>query len=374
MKEQSDKPKQNKINTLFKDIPDPRIERTKYHPLETILYIVLCGTLAGIDDFVGYQDYAHAHEEELSKIIDLSSGIPSHDTISRVLSLLDIEALSESFETFVSGIRNKAKQGIIAIDGKTIKGSYDKKEGVSAKHIVSAWADCCKTVLGQVNTSEKSNEITAIRELLDILDIDGQIITIDAMGCQREICQKIIEKNADYVISLKGNQGTLHKDIKAYFSNEALPITHEWEEIDKGHGRLEQRKCKTIDDIDWLQNHHQWPHLKSVAVVYSRVERDNKIHKETRYYLSSLPADAEKIAKAARAHWGIENRLHWVLDVTWNEDKSRIRKDNSPEIVSMMRKWALNMINQQKGKLSVKRMTRKIAMSPGFLLDFLENI
>lgn len=370
----NNKSNQTKIKFLFNNIPDPRIERTKYHSLESILYIVLCGTMAGIDDFVGYQDYAYSHEEELSKIIDLSSGIPSHDTIGRVISLLDVDAFADSFELFVSNVTDRVKEGIIAIDGKTIRGSYDKKKDVSARHIVSAWADCCKAVIGQVKTEEKSNEITAIPELLDILDIDGQIITIDAMGCQRDICKKIVEKNADYVISLKGNQGTLRKDIEEYFSDETLPITNEWEEFDKGHGRIEHRICKTLDDIDWLQKHHKWPYLKSVAVVYSVVERNGKTTKETRYYISSLPANAEKIAKAARSHWGIENKLHWVLDVTWNEDKSRIRKDNSPEIISMMRKWALNIINQHKGSLSVKRMTRKIAMSSGFLMEIMRKI
>jgi predicted transposase YbfD/YdcC len=363
----------SRIKSLFKNIPDPRVDRTKYHPLESILYIVLCGTMAGVDSWIGYADYAEAHQEELGKIIDLSSGIPSHDTIGRVVSLLDIESFAVSFEDFTSNLVDKSK-GVIAIDGKTMRGSDNKRKNISAKHIVSAWADCCKCVIGQVKTNEKSNEITAIPELLNMLDIEGQIITIDAMGCQRDICNKILSKGGDYVISLKGNQGSLHSEIKEYFGDESLPITNEWEEFDKGHGRIEHRICKTLDDIDWLQKNHKWPGLKSVAMVNSIVDIDNKITNETRYYISSLPANAEKIAKAARSHWSIENKLHWVLDATWNEDKSSIRKDNAPEIINMMRKWALNIINQHKGSLSIKRMTNKIAMSSKFLMEIMEKI
>jgi predicted transposase YbfD/YdcC len=364
---------QSKIKFLFKNIPDLRIDRTRFHPLESILYIVLCGTMAGIDSWIGYADYAEAHQDELAKVIDLSAGIPSHDTIGRVISLLDVESFAHNFKKFASHLVQQSK-GIIAIDGKTMRGSHNQKENLSAKHIVSAWSDCCKTVLGQIKTHEISNEITAIPELLDKLDIEGQTITIDAMGCQRDICKKIIAKGGDYVISLKGNQGNLHSDIKEYFEDSSLPISNEWEEFDKGHGRIEHRICKTLDDLDWLDKNHGWPGLETVAMVNAIVETKGKTINEVRYYISSLPSDAQKVAKADRSHWEIENKLHWVLDVTWNEDKSSIRKDNAPEIVNMMRKWALNIINQQKGSLSVKRMTNKIAMSSKFLRQVIEKI
>jgi predicted transposase YbfD/YdcC len=337
------------------------------------LYIVLCGTLAGIDSWIGFQDYAEEHEEILRSFIDLPYGAPSHDTIARVISALDVEGFASCFREFASGLVNKAK-GIVSIDGKTIRRSFDTAQGVSARHIISAWSDCCKVALAQIKVDEKSNEITAIPKLLSLLDLQGQIITIDAMGCQRDICQHILDKQGDYVISLKGNQGSLKQDVELFFKDKDLAITHEWEEWDKGHGRIEHRKCLVSQDIEWLQNNHNWPGLKSIAVVHSSREIKNNIQRESRYYISSLKADAEHIAKAARSHWGIENSLHWVLDVTFNEDKSRIRNENAPEILSMIKKWGLNIINQHKGNISIKRMINKIAMSPNNLILILQKI
>jgi predicted transposase YbfD/YdcC len=362
-----------RLEAMFNGIEDPRVDRTRKHPLETILYIVLCGTLAGISSWTGFEDYAEAHEEALAKLIDLSAGIPSHDTIGRVIEALDVESFSRCFREFANQIVEKAK-GIIAIDGKTMRGSFDVRKNISARHIVSAWSDCCKVVLAQVKVHDKSNEITAIPELLDLLDLHGQVVTIDAMGCQREICEVILNKSGDYVISLKGNQGNLHKDIDLFFTDKAFIPTHEWEEWDKGHGRIEGRKCFVSNDIDWLQESHNWPGLKSLAVVHSSRETRKGIQTEKRYYISSLEPNAERIAKAARSHWGIENSLHWVLDVTFNEDGSRIRNENAPEILSMIKKWGLNIINQHRGTLSVKRTLAKIAMSPKFLIEILGKI
>jgi predicted transposase YbfD/YdcC len=194
------------------------------------------------------------------------------------------------------------------------------------------------------------------------------------MGCQRDICQLILAKQGDYVISLKGNQGKLKDDVELYLKDSEAPIEQIWEEYDKGHGRIEHRKCLVSGNVGWLQGSHNWPGLKTIAVVYSTRETAKGIQKEARYYISSLQANAEQIAKAARSHWAIENSLHWVLDVTFNEDKSRIRNENAPEILSMMRKWGLNIINQHKGSLSVKRMINKIAMSPKNLINILLKI
>lgn len=268
-------------------------------------------------------------------------------------------------------------QGIIAVDGKTMRGSHHRDNQVASRHIVSAWSEHNQLSLGQVKTDEKSNEITAIPRLLNQLDIWNQIITMDAMGAQRDICDQIRNKGGYYVIALKANQGTLYQDIKDYFEDETLPVRQEWEEYDKGHGRIEYRQCKVTDDIDWLQDHHQWPSLRTIACVYSKrefVNSDRPSTEEVRYYISSLPADAEQIAKAARKHWSIENQLHWVLDMTFNEDGSRIRNDNGPEIIAMIRKWALNIINQHKQKLSVKRMMARCAMDPKLLMDILNKI
>lgn len=361
------------IKNLFSEIEDPRIERTKKHPLESILYIVLCGTISGVDSWIGYQDYAEEHFEILSKFIDLPHGVPSHDTISRVIEALDVIEFEECFEEFVQSLINNAKD-LIAIDGKTLRGSFDAKKGVKAKHIVSAWANGCKLVLAQEKVEDKSNEITAIPKLLKRLDIEGQIVTIDAMGCQRDICEQIIDQEGDYVISLKGNQGSLHEDVRLWFEDSNQMVDHVWEEWDKGHGRIEHRLCRASGDISWLQERHSWPGLSSIAAVHSMRETAKGIQKETRYYISSLSADAERIAKAARRHWGVENSLHWVLDVTMNEDKSRIRNENAPEILAIIRKWGLNIINQHKGDISIKRMMRKMAMSPKNLLLILQKI
>lgn len=363
---------ERRIKNLFSNIPDHRIDRTKKHPLESILYIVLCGTISGIDSWIGYEDYAEEHEEILKQFIDMPNGPPSHDTIARVISGLDVEKFEASFESFTRTLKEKAK-GIIAIDGKTMRGSFDNKKGIKARHIVSAWANECKLVLGQEKVDDKSNEITAIPELLKRLDLQGNIVTIDAMGCQKTICQQVVDQGGDYVISLKGNQGTLHKDVKLWFEDRSRHVDHVWEEWDKGHGRIEHRLCEATGDIGWLED-HEWPYLKSIAAVHSSRETSKGTQSEVRYYVSSLEPDAERIAKAARAHWGIENSLHWVLDVTMNEDKSRIRNENAPEILSFIRKWGLNLINQHKGNLSVKRMTRKLAMSPKNLLLLLNNI
>ena len=339
------------FSQIFSGIEDPRVDRTKKHPLESILYIVLCGSLAGIDSWTGFEDYASAHEETLRQFIVLPEGIPSHDTIARVIRALDVSSFARCFESFAASLAENAK-GVIAIDGKTMRGSFDDKKKVKSRHIVSAWADCCKVALAQVKVDDKSNEITAIPQLLELLDLNGQIVTIDAMGCQRDICSRIIEKGGDYAISLKGNQGSLHKDVALFFADKKREPAHEWEEYDKGHGRIEHRHCTAIQDIAWLQEIHDWPGLRSIAMVKSTRQNNEDIQQETRYYLSSMPADAERIAKAARAHWGIENSLHWVLDVSFNEDGSRIRSNNAPEILSMLRKWSINILNQHKGTLS----------------------
>ena len=361
-----------RIKDLFSGIDDPRMDRTKKHPLESILYLVLCGTIAGIDSWIGYQDYGQEHEALLKNVIDLPHGIPSHDTISRVIESLDVENFLSCFESFTQQFVACTKD-VISIDGKTIRGSFDTRKGVKARHIVSAWANGCKVVLGQEKVDDKSNEITAIPALLKRLDLQGRIVTLDAMGCQRHLCQQILDQEGDYVISLKGNQGSLHKDVRLWFEDTGSLLDHVWEECDKGHGRIEHRVCQVTEDVSWLQEAHDWPGLKSIAAVHATRQTAKGLQQETRYYISSLPGQAERIAKAARDHWGIENSLHWVLDVTMNEDKSRIRNENAPEILAIMRKWGLNLINQNKGNISVKRMIQKMAMSPKNLLRILQK-
>lgn len=365
---------QKEIKDLFSGVSDPRVDRTKKHPLESVLYIALCSVMSGIETWTGMQDYAEIHLDILKKFIDLPSGPPSHDTIARVISALDVEEFFASFKSFTSGLIERTK-GIISIDGKTIRGSFDKSKKVSARHIVSAWASECKLVLGQTKVDDKSNEIPAMAELLQKLDLKGQIITIDAMRCQREICQEIVERDGDYVIGLKRNQGSLFDDVDTYFRLENKPVDQMWEEWDKGHGRIEHRICYITNDVQWLQDLHHWPGLKSIAVVYSERQTRQKSSKSTRYYISSLDVDAQRIAQIARSHWSIENSLHWVLDVTFNEDKSRIRNENAPEIFNIIRKWSISLISRYKRKdTSIRRVTKMMAMSPLKLLSFIQKI
>jgi len=356
---------------FFEELEDPRLERTKKHPLISIITIGILGALSGIDSFQGLQDFAEAHEKSLKKIIDLPNGVPSHDTFGRVFSLIDVSTFHDCFCVFTNFLRDKTT-GIIAIDGKTIR----NKKVENPLHVVSAWSESNKLVLGQVRVNNKSNEITAIPEILDLIDVEDHIVTIDAMGCQKEIAKKIISKKGDYLLALKNNQRNLSNDVKAYFEDkELLKQCSYWEEFDKGHGRIEKRQCWAISDISWLKKHYDWQDLRTISMVKCERTIKNKKSSDVRYYISSLPENAEIICKAARMHWGIENKLHWTLDVVFNEDKSQIRKDNAPEIMAILRKWAINLLNKTKGeKVSLKRAMAKCAMSFKYLLSVLEKI
>lgn len=349
------------LNKVFHNLSDPRSTRNQKHPFMSLISIALLGAIAGIDSFTGLEDFSEANYDNLSKVIDLPNGPPSHDTFQRLFNALDIDMFHSCFYAFTQNLE-KIKEGVISIDGKT------------PLHIVNAWSEANNLVLAQKRVHKKSNEITAIPMLLELLDLNNRVITIDAMGCQREICQKIIDGEGDYVISLKGNQGTLHKDVKDYFNNLENFAGDTWEEHDKGHGRIESRKCYTLDNIDYLEEYHRWPGLKSIAMVVSKRETKGKISTETRYLISSLPKHAEKMCRTARSHWSVENKLHWRLDVVYNEDKGCITNENALENTSLMRKWALNILSQHKGKGSIKSLQRKAAMSFAFLENLLEKI
>ena len=352
------------IREYIKNIKDPRRGNAQYHPLETIIGIALLSGLAGIDNFVGMEDFAEAHQETLGKVLDFSNGVPSHDTIGRVLSILEPQAFAACFQQFTADLANKI-QGVIAIDGKTIR-----KSGASPVHLVSAWASENRVALAQVKVADKSNEIKAIPDLLGLLSLEKTVVTIDAMGCQRDIAKQIALQKADYVLAIKGNQKTLFEDIKDYFADAALcpksPIIA-WE---KGHGRVESRTCYATDDIGLLQERHNWPHLSSIAMIVSTREQKGKpATTDTRFFLSSLSADPAAIAAAIRQHWGIENTLHWSLDVVFNEDNACVRNKNAPENLALIRKWALNILQQKRPKnTSIQRLMRKALMNPDFLL------
>ena len=358
----------NGITGYFSIIEDPRIDRKKQHKLIDIIVIAVLGAICGAESWVEIADFGKVREEWFEQILELQNGVPSHDTFGRVFSMMSSIEFQRSFMEWISSVCTVSKGEIIAIDGKTARRSYSKEDNKGAIHMVSAWANQNGVVLGQIKTEEKSNEIVAIPKLLEVLDIKDCIVTIDAMGCQKDIAKKIIEKKADYVLAVKGNQKTLHQDIKDFlddleqgnFIDEQYHYDS-YERIEKNHGRIETRKYLQCSDINWLKERHKWVGLHSIGVVESIVEEGEKRRTDRRYYISSLQENAKQFAKAVRNHWGIENSLHWVLDVSFREDECRVRKDNAPENFAILRHIALNLIKMNKPeKISIRR-SRKLS-------------
>lgn len=360
----------------FKNIEDPRIDRCKRHSLIDIIVIAICAVICGADTWEDIESFGESKCDWLKQFLELPNGIPSHDTFGRVFSIISPVEFQRSFLNWVKAISESIEKEVVAIDGKTSRRSYDRGKGKGAIHMVSAWATANRVVLGQVKTEDKSNEITAIPELLDILALNGCIVTIDAMGCQKAISVGIIDKGADYVLALKGNQGTLHEDIKLFFedANETgfKGIRHDFHEtIDGDHGRIETRRYYTVSDIEWLEGKADWKGLKSIGMVESEREIGEKVTKETRYYISSLPGNAKLFGDAVRRHWGIENSLHWVLDVVFREDECRIRKGYAAENFAVLRHIALNLVREEK---SIKRGVKGKRLKAGWDNDYLGRI
>jgi len=348
----------------FNDIPDPRIERCKRHALMDILFLSISAVLCGAEGWEEIEDFGHARLDWLKKYFLFENGIPKHDTIARVLSRLDPKALQSSFIAWMNDACKLTQGEVIAIDGKTVRRSFKKGDRKSAIHMVSAWACQNNMVLGQQKVNAKSNEITAIPALLELLDIKGCIVTIDAMGCQTAIAQTILDQGADYVLALKGNQGDLSDEVKMLFEQTKLPLKEQSiEDVDTGHGRIEIRRCRQLKiNTKYLPASERWPTLNSIIEIEATRVIDNKTSTEKRYYISSLALDAEKAASAVRQHWAVENKLHWVLDVSFREDDSRIRRNNGPEVMSTLRRLTLNLLKANTScKASMKR-KRKIAI------------
>lgn len=344
----------------FSVIRDPRVERNKRHKLESILFIAVCAVLSGVESWEGMEEFGKARTEWLGKYVDLSEGVASHDTFGRLFAQLAPHEFEKSFLSWIQGVYQKTDGEVIAIDGKTVRGSRHGSIGQSPLHLVSAWASGNQLWLGQVETAEKSNEIEAIPRLLEILDLKGCIVTIDAMGCQTEIAKGIRGKGADYVLALKGNQGTLHEDVKQYWEDPQLPAKEyqEYETTDKGHGRLEIRRYRVSDQIQWLEPRKDWKDLRSIVELESQRQIGEKNTVERRYYLTSLKADAKEVAKAIRAHWEIENKAHWCLDVTFGEDQSTVRIKQAAQNFALLRRLAMNMLRKEtsvKKSLNMKR-------------------
>ena len=363
---------QKELAMIFEGLQDPRSTRNQHHPFLSLISIALIGSIAGVESFSALGDFALAKIRDLQRIIDLPNGAPSHDTFQRLFDALDADMFITCFTTFTqklaSRISNNKGLRVIAIDGKAVRNSGKK----NLLRFVSAWSEENQLVLGHVKVADDSNEITAIPVLLNLLNLYGKIVTIDAIGCQRKISKQIVEGEADYVIAVKSNQKNLFEDIKPYFENtDEMSI---WEEYDKGHGRIEKRTCYVTEDIDWLKNEHKWPGLKSIAMVISKRTIREKTSIERRYYISSLSANSKLICNAARAHWGIENKLHWRLDVLYNQDKACIRNDNAVQNMDTLHKWALNVLSPLKGKASTRSLQRKAGYSFDFMLELLEKI
>ncbi len=375
----------------FASLEDPRVERTKLHPLLSIVTIALCAVICGAETWDDIAEFGRSKVDWLGSFLELPNGIPSHDTFNRVFQALDPKQFESCFLRWTKAISGVLK-GIIALDGKTLRGSRGQtsdKAGKGAIHMVSAWASQNRLVLGQVKVDAKSNEITAIPELLRALAIEGCLVTIDAMGTQRAIAKQIIDQGGDYVLALKENQATLYQEVVEMFSQakantiDELVIEDE-RTIEKGHGRIDVRRCRVIPDIDvlsWLQEGsegHNWPGLKAIGMVEAQRRIGDRRSSETRYYLLSAALSAQAFGDAVRSHWGIENRVHWVLDVGFHEDQSRIRAGHAAENFAVLRHLALNLLQHQtepkNRRLSVKGRRLKAGWDNTYLLQILTSL
>lgn len=335
--------------------------------------IALCTVLCGGESCVDMADFAEEKEPFLREFLSLDNGLPSHDTFSRVFRALEPAQFRRCFQDFMGRFAETC-QGVIAIDGKVLRRSFDTASAKSSLHMVSAWGCEQRLVLGQIATDAKSNEITAVPKLLAMLSLKGCIVTVDALNCQRDIARQIVDQGGDYALALKGNQGTLHDDVRMFLDDPATTAITADTTVDGDHGRIETRTSTISTAVDWLQEDHHWPGLKAIGKIVRTRETGAKTTTETAYYLLSTPTTAARFGQVVRAHWAVENSLHWTLDVIMNEDQARNRLDHGPNNLAVLRHMALNILNAQKSKISNRRKIKRAGWSNAFLGNLLAQI
>lgn len=367
-------------------IPDPRVRGRCAHERVDVLVIAVCTLLCGGENFEDMEDFGRAKETWFRGFLSLPNGIPSHDTFNRVFAALKPEAFLDCFLRWTQSLRQNISQEIVALDGKALRRARGRGQG--ACYVVNAWAGSNRLVLGQRKVADKSNEITAVPELLRALELAGCMVTVDAMGCQKAIAREIQEADAEYVLALKGNQETVHEEVKSFLDEaraqdqaprprggpKRVPLLAQCETVEKDHGRLEIRRYYQSTDLKWLADLDQWEGLRSVGMVECvRQVGQEAPTSEWRYYLSSLPLGVERLAEAVRGHWGVENSLHWVLDVQMGEDRSRARTGHAAENLATLRRWALNLLRQDKTRRrGIRGKQLNAAWNHDYLLRLLE--
>ena len=355
----------------FTSLEDPRIDRNKSHALIDIIALTVCAVASGADGWEAIEQFGKEKLDWLRKYIPLNNGVPSHDCIAYVLSRVSPRKFRECFMSWTQAVMEQTGGEVIAIDGKTAKGSRDRKHNRNPLHMVSAWACHNRLVLGQEATQEKSNEITAIPKLLALLELKGCLVTIDAMGCQRAIAEQTIDQGGDYVLGLKGNQGALHEAVEDFFALAQAHcftgVAHDFiEEVDKDHGRLEIRRYWITEELHTLPNTENWEGLRSLGMVERECLQGDTRTVEQRYFINSIPAQAKPFAHAVRGHWGVENPLHWLLDVVFGDDTSRIRKGHGPAIMTSIRHLCMNLFEREASSMSLAKKRRKAAWNDDY--------